>query len=82
MKKTDEERIAELDQRIRKAQQAKKKIITKQQNEARKKRNHALIVIGSTFLAHYPTEQQEVLAGDDESIVNWVNAKFVRKRQG
>ena len=76
MIKTYEEKKKEIDQKIHRLQKEKRKLQKQQEKEERKKRDHALILVGAHFLTHYPEEQGVVINMSDDEITKWVDSKF------
>lgn len=80
MKKSTEEQLKELQQKINKMQMEKKRLQKQQVNEERKKRDHAMILVGTTLLTHYSEEVKlKLINSDDEYIKNWVHSLFKKR---
>lgn len=77
MAKTEEEKLQELDQKIRKLQTEKKRLQKKKENEERKKRDHAMIVVGSHLLTHFSDDtKKKIIDSSDNEICKWVDSLF------
>jgi len=77
--KTTDEKLKELEQKINRLRMEKKKLQTKKTDEERKKRNHAMILVGTTIMTHFPDKMDEIINADDETIVNWVHSLFKKR---
>lgn len=81
VKKTDEERLKELEQKINRLQSEKQRLKAKKLNEDRKKRDHAMIVVGTTVMTHFEDMKDIVINSDDESIKKWVHSLFEKEEK-
>lgn len=76
-KKTPEERIESLEQQIRRLQREKKLLQKKKASEDRKKRDHAMIMVGTTVMTHFDADvKTRVIDSSDEEIKAWVHSLF------
>ena len=68
------ERVNQLEQKLHRLQTEKKRLQRKVANEERKKRDHALIVVGATVLSIFTEEDKEkvINANSDLEISRWV----------
>lgn len=77
MAATEEERLQKIDQQIHRLQAEKKKLKKQRENAARKQRDHAMIVVGTTVMTHFsPEEKARIVGGSDEEIRQWVDSLF------
>lgn len=77
MEKTNQQKLADLEQRIHKMQMERKRLKIKMADDERKKRNHALIRLAATYLTHFPPEvEQWIINADDDKIDAWVHKQF------
>ena len=82
MAKSNNEKLAEIDQQIRRLQKEKRKLNRAEQEEKRKHRNHVMILIATHFLTHYPGAEPRLLEMSDSDICAWVDSKFKTKDAG
>lgn len=75
-KKSTDERLKELEQKINRMKIEQKRLQQKKKSEARKQRDHAMILIGATLMTHYPNKVEELINSDDETIQKWVHSLF------
>ena len=74
------DKIEQIDQKIHRLQAEKKRLKKRKESAERKKRNHALIVVGATLMTHFSPEiNDKIINGSDEEIATWVNSLFVKK---
>lgn len=67
------EQVKKLEQKIHQLQTEKKRLLKKEADQERKKRDHALIVIGATVLSMCSEEEKnKIINGNDEEISKWV----------
>ena len=76
MAKTIEEKRTEIEQKIRRLKKEKRKLDRQEQADARKHRDHVMIVTGAHFLTHYPGAEAQLLTMSDDEIRRWVDGKF------
>lgn len=75
-KKSADEKLKELDQKINRMKMEKQKIQNEVRLEAKKKRDHAMITVGATVLAIYESEKERIYNAPDDEIVSWVYSLF------
>ena len=76
MAKTYDEKRTELEQKIHRLQNEKRKLDRQQKASERKHRDHVMIVTGAHFLTHYPGVEAQLLSMTDDEIRHWVDARF------
>lgn len=82
--KSIDEQMEVVDQQLEAAKQKVNRLKAKQKNlknkkevNERKKRDHAMIVVGSTLMTHYSDELKEkIINSNDDEIINWVHSLF------
>lgn len=76
MAKTTDEKMKELEQRIHRLQTEKKRLQKQKESNERKKRDHAMILVGTTIMTHFPEEKERIINSSDEEIKSWVHSIF------
>ena len=77
MSKTTDEKMQAIDQKIHRLQAEKKRLKKQKENNERKKRDHAMIVVGSHLLTHFSSEtKQKLIDANDDEIKEWVDSLF------
>lgn len=78
-KTTHDQELERLEQKIRELQMRKQKLKRKKTDEERKQRNHAMILIGSTVMTHFPNMVDEIINSDDDKIKAFAHSLFNNK---
>lgn len=74
---SEEEKLKKIEQQIHRLQAEKKKLQKQRENAARKKRDHAMIMVGTTLMSHYSAaEKEKIINSSDEDIRKWVDFLF------
>lgn len=74
MAKTTDEQIVDVEQQIRRLQGKKRKLLRQKSSDAKKQRDHALIVFAAHYLLRFPPEVRRFIEeGSDDEIRAYVD---------
>lgn len=83
MGKSADEKLQDIDQKIHRLQAEKKRLKKQKENNERKKRDHAMIVVGTTIMTHYSDEiKEKIINASDDEIKAWVHSLYKRNSTG
>ena len=72
-KKTNEEMLAELQQRMNRDRLRARELTNRIEADKRKRRNHTLILMAAEMLTFYDSDTEQLLIdADDETVKSWV----------
>ena len=76
-KKTNEQMLEEVRQRLNREKLRERELMNRIQTERRKKRNHTFILIAAEILKYYDEEtNQYLIDSDDEAVKIWVRTQM------